>query len=153
MAQTATSVSSKRLKLPPYGRELLTARESGNHPNEIVVVYGAACWQSRPDGAVSVCVDESYQHGVYDWSLLAGVPARVIWLSGENVFDLVAEVASVTAPVIVETQRNQTIAPNFLWEYRGKWRSILWNQELDDSYYETEHAYHLALLADIQGDA
>jgi len=150
MDKAATSSPAKRLKLPPYGRELLAAREGGQSPKQIIIVYGATCWRERPKGESSVCVDESYEPYTYDWSIVAGVPTRVHWLSGEHIYDLVAEVAKVTAPVSVMAPRHDWCsASHFLHECVGKWRSALWNDEADRDYREREAEFDSALLNDL----
>ena len=91
---------SKRL-LPPFGRALLTQRQRGQHPERVWIIYGRDCWERRPTDAPVLCVPDDYAPGRYDWSLLAGLPADIVWRDGGFIHALAAEVAQFAAPVNV----------------------------------------------------
>lgn len=87
--------------LPPFGRALLNQRQRGQHPDRVWVIYGNDCWNRKPVDAPVLCVPGDYVPLRYDWSLLAGVPADIVYRDGEFIHALAAEVARFAAPVNV----------------------------------------------------
>lgn len=143
-----------RLKLPAYGRQLLALRESGNHPESISILYGSE-WSARANlRAPVLCVDESFEPGVYDWTLVVFVPVSIHLLSNKNCFDLVAEIALIAAPVtVVSASGLIATAPGFLYHRKNSWRSSLWGAEQDAAYEKRAAEYYDALLADLSASS
>lgn len=150
------------LKLPAYGRELLTARERGVHPRLIWVLYGDN-WRDRPNKPPeirSVCVDEGYAPATFDWSVLAGVRVVIDWRGGDRICELVAEIAREAAPVHVRYDngmlnefvryggREEVDAATFLFAERHRLRP-LWTELTEQDYLARESAWYRAAVADI----
>jgi hypothetical protein len=110
-----------RIRLPAGGRELLHARERGEHPARVFVIFGED-WGRRPTHAPSVCIGAPWRPGETDWSVLAGVPAHVVLrgtglapaLERLRTSELIAEIARAAAPVVVHF-----IAGEDWWPYEA----------------------------------
>lgn len=145
--------------LPAYGAGLKNARDRGQHPERVWVIYGND-WARRPDGAASVCVGEDYEPSRINWAVLAGLPAHVVWRSGERICEIVAEVAYYAAPVVVhffgtgewpreQGKAYQEPAEMFLYPARH-WPEIatLWTDEREADYLAREAAWRQAMIED-----
>ncbi len=155
---------SKRI-LPPLGRQLLFARKRGQHPARVWVLYGDDCWQRQPTDAPVLCVPGDYTPGRYNWSLLAGVPADIVWRGGEWIHALAAEVAMFAAPVNVHyrlhgfdtvtlmgffgggTQTEPVDAFLFLERWRTGVASI-WTDDAEADYRDRENAWYASAVED-----
>lgn len=90
--------------LPPNARAIKKARDIGQHPAEVHVVYtGRWCASRYRPGAVLVLADE-YRRGEYaSFAWAAGLPV-MLWNHDQPLdyfLKLAADVASWTAPVIL----------------------------------------------------
>lgn len=66
-----------RLKLPPYGRQLLERRRAGDHPLEVALIYGHD-WRADVGGVPRVALNpEDYVPGKYDFGFLAGLRVTI----------------------------------------------------------------------------
>lgn len=141
-------------KPPAYARGLCDLLYRREYPEYVVVYYGRD-WQRRPQRVPSVCVGADYLPGQYDWSVLAGLRVHVVIHCGDQQFALVAEIASLTAPVLVVPTGNaidepgQRRADDYLFVVRGDpMLSTLWSADIEADYVTRENAYYLALAAD-----
>lgn len=112
-----------RLKLPAYGRELLQQREAGQHPARVVVIYGDD-WRPPNEQDRRVCVGSDYAPGVYDWSLLAGLPVTLLTRHTALMCELAAEVAAHAAPVEVHSQRGAFPVEMILYRNHPGWPGV-----------------------------
>lgn len=131
-----------RPKTPPYGKELLSARDRGECPDRVFVVYGKNCWRSRPEGGHSICVPADYSPAMYDWECVAGLPVELLWLDGDSATELVKELAAITAPIYVRLPSGRTMSPiEFLYR--------VWSHEEETDYLERWYSFYQAVLADM----
>ena len=143
-----------RLKLPPYAKPLLQERLAGKHPARVWVIRGDGKdrWDRRPVDAPCLCVGEDFAAGMYDWTIVAGVPVDVVWRSGEGIYDLVAELAHQTAPVTIHFVGDGTWPYEPGRAYRLSALEFLfgrWPKEAERDYLDRENEYYAAVLADI----
>lgn len=152
------------MKLPAYGRALLAQRERGEHPPLVWVIYGSdwrrGSWARLP----RLCVGEDYSPGTYDWSVLSGIPAGIVWRQGEKVHELAAEVARATAPVMVHFMGTgewpyaigravHHDVCTFLYGAREYPElAALWSVDDERDYLARERAWEEALLLDLKNN-
>lgn len=138
-----------RLKLPPYGRAVMEARDGGDL--ELVrVFYGTDCWQHAKDNAPALCVPaQDYEAGKYDWTLVAGLPVEMVWLDGDKAQELAAELAAQAAPVTVTANGRQRTVTDFLFTALGLLPPALWSVEKEADYERRERLYNRFLAADL----
>ena len=90
--------------LPPNARKIKTARDIGQHPADVHLVYtGRWCSSQYRPGAVLVMADE-YKRGEYSsFAWLAGLPVALFNHDQpiDDFLSLAADVASWTAPVFM----------------------------------------------------
>lgn len=142
-------------KPPAYTRVLRDLLYRREYPEYVVVYYGHD-WKRRPQHVPSVCVGVDYAPFVYDWSVLAGLRVHVVVDCGAQHFALVAEIAAVTAPVLVVPTGKAIDEPGrradeYLFCASGRCDATLaalWSPEIEADYIEREAAYYLAMAAD-----
>lgn len=141
-------------KPPAYTRALRDLLDRREYPEYVVVYYGHD-WKRRPKHVPSVCVGADYAPFVYDWSVLAGLRVHLVIDCGVQHFALVAELAAVTAPVLVAPtgsaidEPGQRRADEYLFCASGDATlAALWSAEIEADYVEREAAYYLAMAAD-----
>ena len=151
-------------RLPAFGRALARSRDRGDHPPRIWVIVGND-WGRRPHDAPSLCVAADTRPGIYDWSVLTGLPVHVV-RRGEARFAWVAgEIAVHAAPVIahwVAGPDEWPYAPGapaqedvadmaFAWRrpVGGQWTwPEWWNEALEVDYHRRRQRYLRALARD-----
>lgn len=107
-------ITKRAWRLPAYGRALLKERRDDIHPREVAVVFGDD-W--RGIQAPRLCVKPAeFRLGRFDWSMLAGLHARVIDRSDlhEELFWLISEIVIAGAWVTA-----QGGAGADTWEHRA----------------------------------
>lgn len=140
-------------KSPAYTRALRDLIDRREYPDYVVVYYGGD-WKRRPQQVPSVCVGTDYAPFVYDWGALAGFRVHVVIDCGAQQFALVAELAAVTAPVMVVPTGNtidepgQRRADEYLFTARDATLAALWSADIEADYVAREDAYYLAMAAD-----
>ena len=138
-----------RLKLPPYGRAVMEARDGGDL--ELVrVFYGADGWQQAKDNAPALCAPApEYEPGKYDWTPVAGLPVELVWLDGDQAQALAAELAALAAPVTVTANGRQRTVTDFLFTALGLLPPALWSAAKEADYLRREKLYNRFLAADL----
>lgn len=141
-------------KPPAYTRALRDLLDRREYPEYVVVYYGHD-WKRRPRHVPSVCVGADYAPSVYDWGVLAGLRVHVVIDCGAQHFALVAEIAAVTAPVLVVPTGNAIDEPGrrraeeyLLTACSDAALAALWSPEIEADYVEREDAYYRAMAAD-----
>lgn len=141
-------------KPPAYARALRDLIYRREYPDYVVVYYGHD-WKRRPQHVPSMCVGVDYAPFVYDWGVLAGLRVHVVIDCGAQHFALVAELAAVTAPVLVVPTGNaidepgQRRADEYLFTARGDATlAALWSAEIEADYLQREAEYYFAMAAD-----
>ena len=141
-------------KPPAYARALRDLLDRRQYPEYVVVYYGGD-WKRRPQQVPSVCVGADYAPFVYDWGVLAGLRVHVVIDCGAHQFALVAEIAAVTAPVMVVPtgdvidEPGQRRADEYLFfAHRDATLAALWSPEIEADYIVREDAYYRAMAAD-----
>ncbi len=119
----------------------------------------------RSGNGIYLRVESDYQPHRFDWSLLAGVPVHVVLRSGAgNGLRLAAEIASITAPVVLHslTSANDWANPSgqpaqadlgeiMLAERArlGSWPTY-WSERSQADYIIRRERYRAALILDAQ---
>ena len=62
------------MKLPAFGKSLLAARQKGDHPAVIQVIFGEDWTPARDDAPLLAVKPAQFAPGIYDWRCVAGVP-------------------------------------------------------------------------------
>lgn len=141
--------------IPAYGRQLISARDRGLHPDLVVIVY-ARRWAARqarefaarvgaPDPLFAL--DEQVRGGCLDWWLLRGLAAAILNGDGRDAdiptfSRLVADVSREAAPVLVffdPVVHWGSDASEFLWCQRhtphaAEGWPVGWSDDLDRGY-------------------
>jgi len=152
--------------LPAYGRELKRARDAGDHPERVWVLAGDD-WTRRPTNAPSLAIGGDWRPGEIDWHVVAGVPVHIVDREHPHLFEIAAEVARKTAPVVVHWHPGDDA-----WPYAagrpaqieidaaalaeraaldGRWTwPHWWSDDLDAVYAARRRAFILALQIDIE---
>lgn len=138
--------------LPPNARAIKKARDAGQHPSEIIIVYSSRwCARQYRPGSVLVLADE-YKRGEYSsFAWVSGVP--VILLNHdrplEELATLAADLGRWTAPVLVGPFDNVTdrcletddlmfalkcARPDMTWPPQ-------WNDDLERGYAQRRNRY------------
>lgn|SRR3989337_3176694 len=140
-----------RPKLPPYGRALLAARDAAAARREclepVCVFYGADPWRHAKDCLSIIMPAQEYETGKYDWTLIAGLKIEVIWIGGDRVQELAAEIAAHAAPVTIITKGKKRDVADFLFTYRP--RPCWWSIEDEADYERRARLYNRFLAADL----
>ena len=147
--------------LPPNARRIKRARDIGQHPDEITIVYSSRwCARQYREDAVIVLADD-YRRGEYDaFSWVAGVP--VIALNHDrDEFEfarVVADVASWTAPVHAgpfERWGDWAEASLLMWAMRwpkaGQEWPDHWSDAKDRAYAQRAQRYQYVQQRRAQG--
>jgi hypothetical protein len=140
-------MASSRLRQPAFGRRLRWRRNGGRHPASVYVVYGES-WRELPADAPCLCVGPDYNHRMYDWSVVAGLPVTVIWRSGHRLRRLLAELVRYSPRVAVTTPRGWRYdVLDFLYTRPRRRRHPLWPESLERDYRLREHVWELEQVA------
>lgn len=118
--------------LPAYARAIVQARERGDHPPLVSVLYVTTWFRSVVLPQQVQVMAEEYRAGRYDFYWCAGVPVIAVNYDRDasEFAALVVELARVTAPVFVidlETCGDEILfADSYLWTLRllqgeGRW--------------------------------
>ena len=128
-------------RLPPFGRRLLDRRRQGDHPLEVVLVYGERWWPGKKYEALPrVAVRPSeYVPGTIDWRMLAGLHVIVVdraeglgeWVgvperdcddAWGRFYYLLGEISDYAARVTVVAEGATDTTPDAL-AYANRWRA------------------------------
>ena len=155
----------RRGKLPAYGRDLITKRDAGQHPDRVWVLVGDD-WSRRPVNAPALCIKSADPAAGFDWSICTGLPVHVVDRGGD-VAAVAAAVARFAAPVVVHWlygeedwpaapgSKGQADVSLVMWSLRERVKSGFrytcgWSDELDAEYRARRDAYSDALRRDAQ---
>lgn len=155
----------RRGKLPAYGRDLITLRDAGQHPDRVWVLVGDD-WSRRPVNAPSLCIKTADRAEGFDWSICAGLPVHVVDRCGD-VLGVAAAVARYAAPVVVHWiygeedwpaplgGKGQADVTVLMWSLRERVKSGFrftcgWSDDLDADYRARCATYSEVLRSDVQ---
>lgn len=146
------------MKLPAYGKRLLSARRGGLHPPEVTVVYGED-WDV-PGAACRLAVKPGEALGL-DWRCVAGLPVEFLNRSALALFEmddgeplrLIGEIARESAQIMVVEGAVRTFADDLAFLKRAgkppRWPAW-WSEEIDKQHGQNrkrwieEAAHYLA---------
>ena len=142
-----------RRRPPAYARALADRIDRGDVPDWVGVYYGTD-WDAVPRESFVVCVGADYQPGAIDWRVLCGLRVHVQLTYMEFSLELVAEIANVAAPVIIQKELgpwlpNQRHADDFLFTVRDcPILAALWSPQQRADYERRERDFDIAVLMD-----
>jgi len=162
-ARTSTAPLGAGDMVPPgIARKLLRARERGDHPARVWVLYGEDYGKAS---APAIAVGTDYAPGRYDWSVLAGVPVHIaLRADTEYGLRLAAEIGELAATVILHwisdpdeylTQRRQfgqvelSEAMAAERDRLGSWPEY-WSEQYQNGYITRREQYRAALILDVE---
>jgi len=141
---------SRRRRRPAYARALAQARDLGQHPRHVWVVYGDD-WSRWRTAEPILCVKPPYRSHALDWHVVSGVPVRVVPRCTADAGPLLADIARVAAPVdlLPDGRRGAGITDVAFAARRGGCWPRWWSDALDADYRRRLADYLLAEARDL----